>query len=198
MSTQALRLFIAIELTPEVQQAIGRVQAELQGQLSPRMVRWTNPAGIHLTLKFLGDTRPEQTPAIAQAMRMAAASFEPFTLVVAGLGCFPNPRQPRVLWVGAPAVPRALVGVQRALDLHLAGLGYPKETRPFSPHLTLGRVSDRAALAERQALAGLLARAQVAELGSLPVQEIVLFRSELRPEGAVYAAQARAPLSNRP
>lgn len=198
MSTQALRLFIAVELTPDLRQAIGRVQAELQGQLPPRVVRWTHPDGIHLTLKFLGDTRPEQTPAIAQAMRMAAASFEPFTLVVAGLGSFPNPRQPRVVWAGVPAVPKALAGVQRALDLHLAGLDYPRETRPFNPHLTLGRVNDRATLAERQTLAALLSRTQIAELGSLPVQEIVLFRSELRPAGAVYSVQARAPLSNRP
>ncbi len=198
MSTQALRLFIAVELTPDLRQAIGRVQAELQGQLAPRVVRWTHPDGIHLTLKFLGDTPPEQTPAIAQAMRMAAASFEPFTLVVAGLGSFPNPRQPRVVWVGVPAVPKALAGVQRALDLHLAGLDYPRETRPFNPHLTLGRVNDRATLAERQTLAALLSRTQIAELGSLPVQEIVLFRSELRPAGAVYSVQARAPLSNRP
>ena len=195
MSTQSLRLFIAIELTAEIQQAIGRVQADLQGQLPRRVVRWTSPAGIHLTLKFLGDTPPEQTPAIAQAMRMAAASFEPFTLLVAGLGCLPNQRQPRVLWVGVPAVPKALAGVQRALDLHLARLDYPRETRAFSPHLTLWRVDDRAAAVERQALSALLNRTQVAELGSMPVQEVVLFQSDLRPAGAVYTALARASLT---
>jgi 2'-5' RNA ligase len=194
MSTPALRLFIAVELTPELRQAIGRVQAELRGQLPPRVVRWTDPDGIHLTLKFLGDTPGEKTPAIVQAMTAAAAGFAPCTLAVAGLGCFPSPRQPRVLWVGVPAVPKALTGVQRALDLHLARLNYPRETRAFSPHLTLGRVNDRATADERQTLSALLGRMQIAELGQLPVQELVLFQSDLRPQGAIYTALARAPL----
>jgi len=196
MPAKPLRLFIAVELDPELRRALGQAQAEVQAALPPRAVRWTRPDGIHLTLKFLGDTPEEQTPAIVAGMQMAAAGFDPCELRVAGFGVFPNPRQPRVLWVGMPDLPRALLGVQRALDLHMSRLGYARETRPFSPHLTLGRVNDRGSAAERQALSAALGRVQVGELGRVAVGEIVLFQSDLRPDGAVYTALARAPLGS--
>ena len=189
-----LRLFIAIELSPAIRQAIGRVQEDLKRRLPPRVVRWTNPDGIHLTLKFLGDTPQEKTAAVIRGMQAAAAGFEPFELRVAGLGCFPNPRRARGLWVGLPDLPRPLAGVQRAIDLQMAQLDFARETRPFSPHLTLGRVNDRASASERQALAELLNQARVGELGVLAAQEIVLFQSDLRPAGAVYTALAQGPL----
>jgi 2'-5' RNA ligase len=195
MPGKPLRLFIAIELSPEVKQGISRLQGNLKQRLPPRVVRWTNPEGIHLTLKFLGDTSPDKVQAVTQGILAAAAGFEPFELRVAGFGCFPNPRRARVLWVGVPDVPKALAGVQRAIDLQMARLDYARETRPFSPHLTLGRVNDRASPDERRALADLLERTEVGGLGVVPVQEIVLFQSELRPEGAVYTALARAKLT---
>ena len=195
MSAKPLRLFIAVELNPELRRALGQVQANLQRALPAGAVRWTRPDGIHLTLKFLGDTPEEQTPAIVAGMTAAAAGFDPCELQVAGFGAFPTPRQPRVLWVGLPDLPRPLAGVQRALELHLARLGYPRETRPFNPHLTLGRVNDRGDAAGRQALSAALGRVQVGELGRVAVEEIVLFQSELRPDGAVYTALARAPLA---
>lgn len=191
MAARPLRLFIAIELSPEVKQGIGRLQTDLKQRLPPRVVRWTNPEGIHLTLKFLGDTPESKVPAVTQGVLAAAAGFEPFELSVAGFGCFPNPHKARVLWVGIPDAPRSLAGVQRAVDLQMARLDYARETRPFSPHLTLGRVNDRVSPAERQALAALLDRTMIGELGVMPVQEIVLFQSELRPDGAVYTALAR-------
>lgn len=193
--TKPLRLFIAIELSPDVKQAIGRVQEDLKRRLPPRVVRWTNPDGIHLTLKFLGDTPPDKTAAVIRSMQAAAAGFEPFDLRVAGLGCFPNPRRARVLWVGLPDAPRLLAGVQRAIDLQLALLGFDRETRPFNPHLTLGRVNDRTSASERQALAELLDQTEVGELGIMAAQEIVLFQSDLRPAGALYTALARAKLT---
>jgi 2'-5' RNA ligase len=195
MPGKPLRLFIAIELSPEVKQGIGRLQGNLKQRLPLQVVRWANPEGIHLTLKFLGDTPESKVSAVAQGMLAAAAGFEPFELRVAGFGCFPNPRRARVLWVGVPDVPKALAGVQRAIDLQMARLDYARETRPFSPHLTLGRVNDRISPGERRALADLLDRTEVGGLGVVPVQEIVLFQSELRPDGAVYTALARAKLT---
>jgi 2'-5' RNA ligase len=194
MPGKPLRLFIAIELSPEVKQGISRLQGDLKQRLPPRVVRWTNPEGIHLTLKFLGDTPESKVSAVAQGVLAAAAGFEPFELRVAGFGCYPNPRRARVLWVGVPDVSKALAGAQRAIDLHMARLDYARETRPFSPHLTLGRVNERVSPAERQALADLLDRTEVGSLGVVPVQEIVLFQSELRPDGAMYTALARAKL----
>ncbi len=195
MTAKPLRLFIAIELSPEVKQGIGRLQDDLKRRLPPKAVRWTNPEGIHLTLKFLGDTSADKVQAVAHGVLAAAAGFEPFDLRVAGFGCFPSPRRARVLWVGVPDVPQRLAGVQRAIDLHMARLDYARETRPFSPHLTLGRVNDRIAPAERQALADVLDRTEAGGLGVVPVHEIVLFQSDLRPDGAVYTALARAKLT---
>ncbi len=86
--------------------------------------------------------------------------------------------------------------MQRAIDLQMARLDFAPETRPFSPHLTLGRVNDRISLAERQALADLLDQTEVGELGIVPVREIVLFQSELRPDGAVYTTLARGRLAD--
>ncbi len=194
MPAKPLRLFIALELTPPIRQALGELQAELKQQLPPKAVRWTSPDGVHLTLKFLGDTPDDQVDAVAQGVLAAAARFAPFDLRVAGFGCFPNPRQARVLWAGLPDIPKALAGVQRAIDLEMGRLGFARETRPFSPHLTLGRVNDRISPTERQALSKLLSKIEVGELGLMPVQEIVLFQSDLRPGGAVYTALARGRL----
>ena len=196
MAPKSLRLFIAVELSPEIRQALGRVQADLQRQLPPRVVRWTIPDGIHLTLKFLGDTPEPLVPAVSQGLQAAAASFEPFELRVAGFGCFPNPHRARVLWAGVPRIPQPLAGVQRAIDLHMARLDFARETRPFSPHLTLGRVSDRISPSERETLAGVLARTQVGDLGAVQVDEIILFKSDLQPGGAVYTALARSRLEH--
>lgn len=195
MPPQPLRLFIALELTPEVKQGLARVQDDLRRQLPPKVVRWTNPDGIHLTLKFLGDTPAEKVKAVSEATAQAAAGFAPFDFTVAGFGCFPNPRKANVLWVGVPETPKALAGLQRAVDLHMHALGFEKETRPFSPHLTLGRVNKSISTAERQKLAEVIANTQVGHIGVVPVREVILFQSDLRPTGSVYTALARAGLT---
>lgn len=195
MLLQTIRLFIAIDLTAEIRQSLLAVQANLRRQLPPKAVRWTNPDGIHLTLKFLGDTPADRVEAIAQALTAAAGSFAPFRFTVAGFGCFPSPRRANVLWVGVPEVPKELAGLQRATDLQLTRLGYDKETRPFSPHLTLGRVDKSISSADREKLAAVIARTEVGVLGTVPVSQVILFQSDLRPGGAVYKALARADLA---
>ena len=97
---QTLRLFIAIELTPEVHLALAQLQDTLKRQLPPKAVRWTKPDGIHLTLKFLGDTPQDKVQAVVQGMTAAVAGFAPFEFQVSGFGCFPNPRKARCCgWV---------------------------------------------------------------------------------------------------
>jgi len=190
-----LRLFIAIELPAALKQALIDLQDDLKRQLPPKAVRWTRPEGIHLTLKFLGDTPSDRVDAVAAAMSQAAAGFAPFSLQVAGLGCFPNLRRPRVIWTGLPDPPRSLAGLQRATDLHLARLGWERDKRAFNPHLTLGRVNDRVSGAERQAIAELLGRAEVGTLGVVPVSEVILFQSDLLSSGAVYTTLRGAALT---
>ena len=193
--TKPLRLFIAIELSSQVKQALGDLQAELRRQLPAKAVRWTNPEGIHLTLKFLGDTPPERVGSIGQALARAAAGFEPFSFAVAGFGCFPNLHKANVLWAGVPQVPKALAGLQRATELHLGQLGYAKDGRDFSPHLTLGRVNRQIPGAERKALAGVLGQVEVGSLGVVPVERVLLFKSDLQPGGAVYSVLSTASLA---
>lgn len=195
MTPSTLRLFIAIELADDIQRALGRVQQTLQRQLPDPLVRWTRPDGIHLTLKFLGYTPASLVPAITAGMAAAAAAFEPYTLVVAGLGCFPNARQPRVLWVGLSELPRPLLGLQRAVDLQMSRLNFAREERAFAPHLTLGRVQERAGAAERAALAAVLTRTQVGILGTVTVNALTLFQSQLQAGGAVYTALGHYPLA---
>lgn len=186
-----MRLFVALELPAGVK----AVLADLQEQLRPAgaEIGWTRPDNIHLTLKFLGEVDPAGLPALAAALDGAAAGAEPFELSLAAPGCFPNPRQPRVFWVGLGGEAPAAVRLQRAVDDACAALGHPREDRAFRPHLTLGRFRG-----PRNAGA-LLERAGRIAMPSTPfaATELALFESELLPSGARYTTRHRAPLGER-
>src|SRR5437660_12146600 len=148
-----LRAFIAVQLSDDLKRQIGSVQAELQREVpgSARggkavKIGWVQPEGIHLTLKFLGDIQEAQVDALREILSKAAASARPFTLEARGLGAFPNPRAPRVIWLGLHGSHDDMADLQRlqaAVEDGLAGLGFPKEARAFTPHLTLARIRDR-------------------------------------------------------
>jgi len=154
----------------------------------PQAIRWTQPDNIHLTLKFLGDTPPQQVEPVKAALYAAAAGFAPFELAIGGLGCFPHIRSPRVVWVGIQPLPRPLAGLQHALDLQLSRLGFTRETRAFAPHLTIGRVVEGLDAAQRQALAGALSGLSLGVPAAQPVEQATLFRSEFTAGGMVYTA----------
>lgn len=195
MPPKTLRLFIAIELPAALRQALAALQEDLKRQAPPRSVRWVAPDSIHLTLKFLGETPEDRVAAIIQGMAAAAAGFAPFQFQVAGFGCFPNLRRPNVLWVGVPQVPKALAGLQLATDLQMVKIGYDREKRAFSPHLTLGRVNRNISGKERQTLGEVIARTtDVGNLGIVDAKEIILFQSDLKATGAVYTALTRTSL----
>ncbi len=188
-----IRAFIAIELPPSIQDGLRKVIL----QLSPvtRIVRWVPPENIHLTLKFLGDVDSSKIPLLQTALRKETARCQPFDIQVSGLGAFPNARRPRVIWVSvqAPAVLGTLVqGVETAT----IPLGFPTEDRPFSPHLTLGRVSQHATPDEVSALGSVLIKTVVGDLGKTVVGSLTLFRSDLRPTGALYTPIYQAKLAN--
>lgn len=185
-----IRAFIAVELTAQVRQRLNKVEQELQarcGESARRAVRWVAVKNIHLTLKFLGDVPAVQLPALTSLLAEESARHPAFELVVSGLGVFPNLRRPRVVWAGSEGG-TALSELQKGLDQGTAALGFPREERPFSPHLTLGRVSDHAGEAELAALARALAETKAGELGRVQVDRIHLFRSDLRPEGPIYTS----------
>lgn len=194
MPDQELRLFVALELPKSILDALARAQDALQEQMPRRAVRWVRGEGIHLTLKFLGETPAHQREPIALAVAEATAGHGPLTLRAAGLGCFPNPARPRVVWVGLEGDLGALGALQRSMESALEPLGFRPEGRPFSPHLTLGRVRDDVASADVKAAGQVVAAATVGTLGEWTADAVSLMRSDLRREGAVYTCLAATPL----
>jgi 2'-5' RNA ligase len=188
------RLFIAIELPQSVITRLSELQADLKRETPPDTVRWVNPTGIHLTLKFLGDTPVTQRAVIEAALAQAASGHAPFMLAAGGLGCFPNCRRPRVVWAGIRESLDALAALQWAVEQFVAPLGYPTEDRPFSPHLTLGRIQRDARPGDVQKLGERVVGTPSTEPERWQVERITLIRSELKPAGAVYTPLFHAAL----
>jgi len=185
-----IRSFIAVELPDEVRGALSQIQERLRESVGG--VRWVQPASIHLTLKFLGDIRPEQVQPIAAAAARAIQGEPPFTLGVSGLGAFPNPRKPRVIWVGIEGDVERLGRLETRLEGALEPLGFPREQRAFRPHLTLGRVKDPRRPPD---LTRALADVTVPTCNSFDVDEILVYKSDLRPTGAIYTKLQHLPFA---
>jgi 2'-5' RNA ligase len=189
------RLFVAIDLGSAARAAIVAAQDECRPLDLP--VRWVDPAGAHLTLQFLGDTDPAFVAPIGEALRAAVAARPPFVLRTAAPGVFPNPRRPRVIWLGLDGPLDRLNRLQVEVAAALAPFGFPREARAFRPHLTLGRVregSDAAGIAT--ALGPAFMRIAAHTAAPLPVDAIHLIRSELRFGGARYTTLASAALGD--
>ncbi len=155
----------------------------------PLAIRWVAAGNIHLTLKFLGDTDPADLSRLGDPLQRIAASCQPVELSVGGLGSFPNNRQPRVIWVGIE-IPPELVALQRSIETAAEKIGCPREERPFSPHLTLGRVQKSASREEINIISNALNAVMVGELGRFKAEGFTLFRSDLRPGGPIYTPLA--------
>ena len=191
MST--VRAFIAFPLPPEVIAHIRQIQAGIRAHDFP--LRWVRPENIHLTLKFLGDTEQSAIGEIAGAMAETVRDTEPLTLEARGLGVFPGVRKPRVLWAGLAGETEALIRLQGRLADKLADLGFPRESRPFRAHLTLARTKGRT-----EARRLVQAMSEFGALASPPfaTDEMVLYRSDLRPAGAVYTRLESVSLGAAP
>lgn len=192
-ATDMLRLFIAVELSREMQAALDQVLAGLRKR-HERSARWVRSDHIHLTLKFLGETPAEQVPAIVQAMERAADGASPFTVGLGEAGAFPTLHNPRALWVGARTAGDTLARLQQRIDEECHRLGFPREERSFTAHLTLGRVRPGLGVMERRRLGEAMAACRI-EPVEQRVEGVSLMRSTLLPEGAVYQRLAWASLS---
>ncbi len=156
-----------------------------------RHVAWVAPGNLHLTLKFLGNVEEARIDEIVASLRGAVVEVATFDATVSGLGAFPTPARPRVVWAGVSVGANAMVQLARRVDGALAALGVPPEARPFSPHVTLGRVRvPRPA----PALAAALAGGEGCEFGTVRVERLVLMQSHLSPRGSQYTALAEVPL----
>jgi RNA 2',3'-cyclic 3'-phosphodiesterase len=189
---KVLRTFIACEIHADLQQAIQRAIQPLQGALEVGLVRWVPTQNVHLTLKFLGDVTTSSLEMIQRTMAAEAARCQVFDGTVEGLGAFPSLHRPSVLWIGFKAPP-ALGVLQHELDLATERLGYRSDERGFSPHLTVGRVRTTGRGADMHKVRDELAKLQIGSLGSVHVDAVHLFKSDLQAAGAVYTMLYTAP-----
>lgn len=187
---QLVRAFAAVPVAaPAVVAALAEAQVQLRR--TGAAVKWVAPGQFHFTLKFLGEIGADRVNAARGALLRATAAVEPFSLALQGLGAFPRPEVARVIWAGCGAGGPELVQVVRRVEAEMLAAGFPAERRAFSPHLTLGRVRDGG---DPGPLGALLQAGAEQGFGVVPVTAVVLYRSELRPEGPVYTPLAKYPL----
>jgi 2'-5' RNA ligase len=194
---ETIRAFIAIPLPHPLLDRLSALQRQLESQIPSRSVRWVRAEGIHLTLKFLGDTPTEKLPDIKRALTAVARHAPACTFTVGELGCFPNPHRPRVVWVGVQEPAGRLAALQDAIEEVMAPLGYPPEGRGFTPHLTLGRVRRGARRDEVSQVGEVVAGTTVESLAEISGDHFALIRSVLKPTGAEYTTLEEFPLHGR-
>ena len=191
-----IRAFLAVELSQELRADLATLQQELTRSIEPEMKRdrrmsWVRPASLHLTLKFLGDMDEQVIDPLRVALELAIGSQIAVNVPLERLGAFPRPHSPRVLWVGPSenweegAEAKRLVEIHGAIEQACEGLGFLREAKSFSAHLTLARIK----VGERH-MGIALAKSGVLDcplsLRSLAVELVALMKSELRPTGSVY------------
>ena len=177
-----MRLFIALSLSEKQKNELHRLQQSLKSHLEG--VKWVNPEGMHLTLKFLGEVEPARIAAIVEAMKEASPAVEPFDFSFGGGGAFPSPQKARVIWAGLRGEVGKAVALASSLEAALGKKGFPAETRDFSPHLTLGRL--------RYPLPGEKINKFMAEMQTFATEHsraraMTLCQSRLSRQGATYS-----------
>jgi 2'-5' RNA ligase len=185
-----LRTFIAVDLGKPLRDRLASMQEQLAR--GGAEVKWVEAENLHVTLLFLGEVDEREIPAVCRAVGEACGRLDRFELSLETVGCFPNPRRPRIVWAGVGAGGPELVALHDTLEAPLLELGcYRREERQFTPHVTLGRVRDErsagvlaAALAERAAWRG----------GEVEVREVLVMSSRLTPQGPQYTVLSRGPL----
>jgi 2'-5' RNA ligase len=186
-----IRTFIAVDLGKTIRDRAVALQEQLAR--AGTEVKWVEPENIHVTLLFLGEVQDREVPRVCQIAADGARAQPVFLLSVEGVGCFPNPRRPRVVWVGVGAGAQPLCALHDALEGPLQELGYRREERRYTPHVTLGRVkSDRPTDrlgAELGAHAGWKG-------GETTVRELLVMSSQLTPRGPVYTVLSRPRLGS--
>ena len=183
---EQVRAFIAIELPDELKLALTRLQDQLKSG-KPTSVKWVDPYSTHLTLKFLGNIGIDMVGRITMALEEAARGISPFHLEAKGLGAFPNLKRVQVVWVGITGEVAHLGQLQQLIESNLSPLGFAPESRPFTAHLTLARLRDRATPDERQSLGQLIASTSLETICSFNVDSVHLIKSQLTREGAIYS-----------
>jgi 2'-5' RNA ligase len=184
-----IRAFVAVEVPDGVRDRIAGVRGAWEEGV--RGVRWVEPANLHLTLKFLGETAPEALAGAGGDLTMALAARKPFPVRWGGVGVFPNPRRPRVLFLDLEEGKEDVVSLAGTVERVLVGRGFAPESRETIPHLTVGRVNDPRTVG---GVEGWLRENAHVAAGGGEIRRVVLVRSELRPSGPRYTVLEEYPL----
>jgi 2'-5' RNA ligase len=182
------RIFIATEVSDRIIKEITDIQDRLKD--NGDRVSWIKPGNIHLTLRFLGDIEKNRIEDIHRAMLQSVSEMDPLNISVRGIGVFPNLKNPRVIWLGVMDVEKLNI-ICKALERELCMAGFEKEARNFHPHITFGRVKY---LSNKKAFKESVENLKGVELGNLIIKRILLFKSELKPSGAIHTRLKEAKL----
>jgi len=173
-----VRTFVALNLTDAARSGLHAALAPLRETSLP--LRWLDPTTLHVTIRFLGETAADSVPRIEEVLRSAAQRRTPIDLRISGVGAFPSLRRANIVWVGV-AADEQLSALYRELEPALSRLGFPREQRPFRPHITVGRVRGSARPPDIERVAGRVQCEAVEQ-----VQTVDLMRSWPGPEGSRY------------
>jgi 2'-5' RNA ligase len=193
---EQVRSFIAIELPLEIRAELASLEERLKARRHP-FVKWVDPEGIHLTLKFLGSIALATVPQIIEAITKIAQPLSPFHLQMGGLGVFPNWQRPQVVWVGIGGEVAKLAILQRDMEAALVPLGFPPESRSFKAHLTLGRLRERTSPQDRQKFGEWVTSIKFETGLSFEVSTLSLMKSQLTSSGAIYSQLASIELGGQ-
>lgn len=186
MTNQYIRSFISLELPETLKAHLGKIQTSVKSN-EFTFVKWVVPESIHLTLKFLGNVQIQKVEQIIQALTNVAACVAPFKLETAELGVFPDLDRPSVFWVGLGGEIKSLIVLQKNIDDALEPLGFQKEKRAFTPHLTLARLREAASMMNKRDFSEAIKRIQFDVRYKWEIRSVCLIRSQLSPQGAIYS-----------
>ena len=181
MGSNTIRAFIAFKLNTDIQQVVRHIQDRLM-KLDCN-IKWVTPENIHLTLKFLGDVKLKNIGSIQQILRETFSGIPPIETQLTDLGAFPDIDYPQVLWVGLDDDRRQLAGTAKTLEKALGKAGIKKSGKPFSPHITIGRVRSPRNIAS---LSQAMTQYTLPDVPKQIFDEVMLFKSTLTPQGPVY------------
>jgi 2'-5' RNA ligase len=187
--SDTMRTFIAIELSPEIKDELADIQAQLK--TSNADVKWVKPQAMHLTLKFLGNITQEKIEEVKKALDTISPNHKPFEISLFQIGGFPKLEYPRVIWVGIDKGCSRAEAIAKDVVEGLSNIGFEKEKRPFTAHLTLGRVKSPKG---RNELVSKMKALDFKPSASCTIDKITLFQSTLTPQGSIYTPLYEAKL----